>query len=149
VGDAALPGRAIDEGDVKDRLAIVADPVALAGVVATILEYITGLDVVRMTNQLRHRLALLRRTMRSATELKHLRLNPFFADSSVSTKCPVRCIDGFGGLLTKFVLRGRLHIPAPSIQTCSASLFSLDCRLDLSLNRLAEALDSVAEACDR
>src|SRR5439155_27187025 len=61
VGDAALDSRAIDEGDAEDRLAVVADVVAEAGVVATILEEITGLDVARMAHHLRHRVALLRR----------------------------------------------------------------------------------------
>jgi hypothetical protein len=52
----------MDEGDAEERLVVVADVVAKAGVVATILEDITGLDVLQVGHRLRHWVALLRRT---------------------------------------------------------------------------------------
>src|SRR6516225_10007374 len=59
-GDAALNRRAINEGDAEDMRAVVADVVAVAGVVAATLKDITGLDLARMADRLRHRVALLR-----------------------------------------------------------------------------------------
>jgi hypothetical protein len=58
MGDAALPGRAIDERDAENRFAIVADVVTKAGVIATILEDITGLNLARVANYFRHGVVL-------------------------------------------------------------------------------------------